>query len=214
MSIVSSIKHAFKPVITIPVLRSENRELPIVLRAIELSDEEEWYSLRDKNDSWLAPWQAQDPCGGEGFSFSAWVHNLRVNERQGTGVVFVIVLHERIIGQISISNILYASMRSGLVGYWIDSRYAGRGIMPLALAMLANWALQKGNGSPSLHRLEIAIIPRNIRSQSVVKKIGAHNEGVRKQYIYVNNCWEDHEIYVLFEQDVHRCIAQFLCDTM
>ena len=35
--------------------------------------------------------------------------------------------------------------------------------------------------TPALHRLEIAILPDNARSLAVVRKVGAHHEGLRER---------------------------------
>jgi ribosomal-protein-alanine N-acetyltransferase len=105
-----------------------------------------------------------------------------------------------IVGQISLGAISYGSMRTAVMGYWVDQRYAGRGITPMAAALLADWALRDASG-PRLHRLEIAILPQNERSKRVVNKIGAHYEGVRRRYMFIRGQWRDHETYSLLEDD-------------
>ena len=92
------------------------------------------------------------------MSFNEWVRAMRRNERNGTGVVFAIEQHGRIIGQISLGAICYGAMRTGVVGYWIDERCAGRGYAPMAVALLADWAMFDPSG-PQLHRMEIDLLP-------------------------------------------------------
>lgn len=72
---------------------------------------------------------------------------------------------------------------------------------PMALAMLADWALGDPFG-PALHRLEIAILPDNARSLAVVRKVGAHHEGLRERYMYVNGQWRDHVTFALLAEDM------------
>ncbi|KAB8299635.1 GNAT family N-acetyltransferase [Bifidobacterium apri] len=173
---------------------------PIGLRPCTLDDEDELQALRWRNQAWLSPWDSDDPLGGPGLTFNQWVCDLRRREREGSGALFVIVEHGRIVGQVSLGAITYGAMRSGLAGYWVDEAVAGRGIAPLAVAMLADWAFDCPDG-PRLHRIEIAIIPDNYRSRRVAQKLGAIDEGLRRQYMHVNGRWRDHESYVLFAQD-------------
>ena len=63
-------------------------------------------------------WESGDPVHGASMSFNEWVRAMRRNERNGTGVVFAIEHHGRIVGQISLGAICYGAMRTGVVGYW------------------------------------------------------------------------------------------------
>lgn len=173
---------------------------PIELRPCTLDDEDELQTLRWRNQAWLSPWDSDDPLGGPGLTFNKWVCELRRRERDGSGALFLITEHGRIVGQVSLGAITYGAMRTGLVGYWVDEAVAGRGIAPLAVAIVADWAFDCLDG-PRLHRIEIAIIPDNHRSRRVAEKLGAIDEGVRRQYMHVNGRWRDHESYVLFAQE-------------
>ena len=82
----------------------------------------------------------------------------------------------------------------------MDERCAGRGYAPMAVALLADWAMFDPTG-PRLHRMEIDILPENKRSHAVARKVGATLEGVRRAYMYVNGQWRDHESYVLMAED-------------
>ena len=68
----------------------------------------------------------------------------------------------RIVGQISLGAICYGAMRTGVVGYWVDERCAGRGYAPMAVTLLADWAMFDPSG-PQLHRVEIDLLPENER---------------------------------------------------
>ena len=100
-------------------------------------------------------------------------------------------------------------MRTGVVGYWVDQCYAGHGFPPMAVALLADWALTDPFG-PVLHRLEIAILPDNARSLAVVRKVGAHHEGLRERYMYVNGQWRDHVTFALLAEDAGQGFANRL----
>ncbi|OZG65914.1 acetyltransferase [Bifidobacterium eulemuris] len=174
--------------------------VPVTLRPLTADDADEWNDVRWANDDWLKPWESGDPLHGPGLTYNQWMQRLRRNEQQGVGAVFAIEYQTRIVGQVSLGAICYGAMRTGVVGYWVDQRHAGRGIAPMAVGLLADWALTDFTG-PALHRLEIAILPENERSQSVARKVGARHEGVRERYMYVNGQWRDHETYALLTED-------------
>ena len=187
-------------------IQAHGLHVPIILRPLTSDDCDEWNEVRWRNDDWLKPWESGDPVYGASMSFNEWVRAMRRNERNGTVVVFAIEQHGRIVGQISLGAICYGAMRTGVVGYWVDQRCAGRGFAPMALAMLADWALGDPFG-PALHRLEIAILPDNARSLAVVRKVGAHHEGLRERYMYVNGQWRDHVTFALLAEDMGQGFA-------
>jgi len=43
-----------------------------------------------------------------------------------------------------------------------------------------------------LHRVQVAIIPRNAPSRRVMTKLGVREEGVATRYLEINGVWEDH----------------------
>jgi ribosomal-protein-alanine N-acetyltransferase len=78
------------------------------------------------------------------------------------------------------------------VGYWIDSAVAGRGIMPIAVAMALDYCL----GVLHLHRVEVSIRPQNQSSLRVAEKLGLRREGDRPAFLHIDGDWRDHVIFV------------------
>ncbi len=185
----------------------------LTLRTMTAADEAEWDEVRARNASWLDPWESNDPMRRRLVTFPQWIRMQRRDERAEAAIVFVIVFEGRIVGQISLGAVMLGAMRCGIVGYWIAHDYAGRGFTPLAVAMLADWALHDPDG-PNLHRIEIDILPENERSRRVVQKVGAKYEGVRRKYMFINGKWRDHESYSLLAEDAPDGFARrFLDDT-
>ncbi len=67
------------------------------------------------------------------------------------------------------------------LGYWLDSRVCGRGLMTEAAARVVEWAGELGFG-----RLEIRCDARNARSQSVAKRLGFEREARLRRYQFDN----------------------------
>ena len=67
-------------------------------------------------------------------------------------------------GEINLSGVQRGPFQNAYVGYWIDEAQAGNGYVPEALVVAARFAFEE----LGLHRLQVAIIPRNRASRRVV----------------------------------------------
>lgn len=219
VSVFRSLRSAFAAnpclnpnAITMPMqLRAPEGAIQILLRPMTGEDGAGWGRVRVRNTAWLSPWDAGDPMHGPGLTFNTWIERQRRDERNGVAAQFIIEYQMKIIGQVSVGAISYGSIRSGSVGYWVDKAHAGLGVAPLAVALLADWAMLSPDG-PRLHRLEIAMLPENERSRRVAEKLGAHHEGLRHKYMYIRDSWRDHEVYSLLAEDAPRGFTARLLD--
>ena len=101
-------------------------------------------------------------------------------------------------GQLTVLRVDWGSLRSAEVGYWVDERFAGCGIMPTTLAMVVDHCFQ----AMRLHRIEACIQPENKASRRVVEKLGFRDEGVRERQVHVNGAWRDHTCYAITAEEV------------
>ena len=101
-------------------------------------------------------------------------------------------------GQLTVSGIVGGSASWGQIGYWVDQRLAGRGIIPTAVALAVDYCFR----SMKLHRVEIAIRPENVRSLRVVAKLGFRPEGLRPRYLHIDGDWRDHLVFALNAEEV------------
>src|SRR5262249_15859241 len=101
-------------------------------------------------------------------------------------------------GQLTIGSIVWGSARSAQVGYWIDEKYAGRGVIPTALAL----ALDQCFFAVGLHRVEATIRPEIAASRRVVEKPGFREEGLRGRCLHIDGAWHDHICYALTIEDL------------
>lgn len=170
------------------------------LRPLVRADRREWDLVRARNREWLDPWEATNPApGGTAPTFVQFVRALDQQARQGTALPFVIT--ERVpgterfglIGQLTVSGISWGSSLSASLGYWVDREQAGRGVVPMAVAMATDYCFE-GLG---LHRMEINIRPENTKSLRVVEKLGFRDEGLRKDFLHIDGRWTDHRSFAL-----------------
>ena len=173
-----------------PVLTCDD----VTLRLHTRGDAKPWREVRDANRDWLAPWEGTTPEGPHAApTFGTILRNGLREFEAGRSYPFAIEYQGAFVGQLTIGNIIRGSLRGSYIGYWIDHRVAGRGIMPTAVAM----ALDFGLGEAGLHRIEISIRPENAASIRVVEKLHMPFEGVRERYLHIAGAWRDHNIYVI-----------------
>ena len=169
------------------------------LRPLRQRDSREWRSVRARNADWLRPWEATspEPALDAPPTYAAMVRRLRTEAREGRTMPFVITFGGDLVGQLTVGGISWGSLRSAHIGYWVDRRVAGRGIMPTAVAMATDHCFATG-----LHRIEINIRPENMASRRVVEKLGFRPEGLRPRYPHIDGDWRDHLSFALTAEEV------------
>lgn len=181
---------------TTPTLRVGN----VSLRSIRLRDANAWREVRLRNRDWLVNWDATSPLGSADVppTFAAMARLLRSEARAGRTLPWVIMCGDRLVGQLTIGGIAFGSLRNAHAGYWIDQDFAGRGIVPLAVAMGFDYCFE----TLGLHRMEINIRPENEASRRVVEKLGMRYEGVRERFLHIDGHWRDHLAYAITSEEV------------
>jgi len=181
-----------------PLLRGRR----VTLRPLVPSDFSEFSEVRRRCEGWLLKWEPKRPPGAPDVigNRSAFAARCRARDRErqlGTGSGFGIFAEGRFCGEINLNGVQRGPFQSAYVGYWIDEACAGRGYVPEALVVLARHAFDELH----LHRLQVAIIPRNSASRRVVGKLGLRDEGVAVRYLEINGTWEDHVRYAITAEE-------------
>ncbi|WP_156877011.1 GNAT family N-acetyltransferase [Paludibacterium yongneupense] len=136
-----------------------------------------------------------DPAPGDLF-FTEHYWNARLHQRSrewddGRGMSFLLTMADEpdtVIGVASLSNIVRGVFQSAYLGYSIDERHEGRGLMREALEAVLDFAFREQN----LHRVQANYQPHNVRSAGLLKRLGFHVEGYAVDYLYLNGAWRDH----------------------
>ncbi len=183
-------------------LPTELRGRRIVLRPLVLADFDDWREVRQRSRNWLVKWEPNPPPGQPDDTESKPAFNARCGARErewqlGTGYGFGIFVHGRLSGEINLSGVQRGPFQNAYIGYWIDEAQAGNGYVPEALVAVARFAFE----DLRLHRVQVAIIPRNRASRRVVEKLQLRDEGVAVRYLAINGRWEDHIRYALTAEE-------------
>ncbi|WP_344151756.1 GNAT family protein [Nocardioides koreensis] len=167
----------------------------VTLRPLAYGDARAWRATRRRNAVWLRPWDATVPPGADArpSTFHSLVWRLNRQARADTTYPFAIEVDGAFVGQVTVNNVVRGSAQFASVGYWLDREYAGRGIMPRAVAMVIDHCFFTAR----LHRIEIAIRPENSNSLRVVEKLGIREIGYAPLYLHIDGDWRDHRLYAV-----------------
>lgn len=171
------------------------------LRTLTDSDYDQWFGVRSSCRDWLVPWEPRPagapPTPEDRASFSARC-SARERERQiGSGFGFGIFVEGRLAGEITLSSIQRGPFQNATIGYWIDEALAGQGYAPEAVVVVLRFAFEE----LGLHRVEIAIVPRNRPSRRVVEKLNLREESVALRLLEIDGVWEDHMRYAITAEE-------------
>lgn len=170
----------------------------VTLRLLRQRDAKKLEALILGNREWLRPWEATNPFGPNSFDIKNMVKGLIRQLDDQSGLPCVIEYQGEVVGQLNVANILYGSVSSAVIGYWVVPEVAGKGVTPTSVALIADYLFNV----VGLHRAEIDIRPENIASLRVVQKLGFRYEGLKERYIHINGAWRDHFVFALTHEEV------------
>ncbi|HLG99512.1 MAG TPA: GNAT family protein [Bryobacteraceae bacterium] len=162
----------------------EERHAPAAFAAVERD--------REYLRKWL-PWVDQTTDAGYTAGFiKASLEQFARNE----GLVAGIWCGEEFIGTVGTHKIDWPNRKVEL-GYWIASKFQGRGIITAACAALIDHAFTEWK----LNRVEIHCAVGNDKSCAIPKRLGFQFEGVRRDGQRLNGEYLDIQVYAMLHCD-------------
>lgn len=172
----------------------------LLLKSITKAEGQEMYNFLVRNYQFLKQWS---PKYEEGYdkleNHIIRAENLEKDAEAGRGIKFALYKkgdEAKIIGTVSVSNIVKGPFQSCFLGYRVDENENGKGYATEGIKAVVDYTFN----TIGLHRIEANIIPRNKASIRVVEKLGFTYEGTSKQYLKINGVWEDHMHYVMLNE--------------
>lgn len=183
------------------------------LRPIRLRDGGAWRRIRLSDREYLQRWEPSAPgTWQDRHSASGWLaqwSSLRSLARRGECLPFAITVDGAFAGQLTIGNVIRASLRSAWVGYWVASAHSSGGLATAAVGLAVDHAF----GAARLHRLEATVRPENTASLRVLAKTGFRREGLLQRYLDVAGAWRDHYVYAITEEETaNGVVSQLVSD--
>jgi [ribosomal protein S5]-alanine N-acetyltransferase len=144
-----------------------------------------------RNQTHLAEWE---PVRDEVFySLAGTVERLQsmwMACQVGSGYSFGMVLKDSgdLIGMCGFSNIVRGAFQACHLGYSIDGKSEGQGLMFEALSGGIAYMFNE----VGLHRIMANHLPHNRRSEKLLQRLGFEREGFARSYLMINGAWRDH----------------------
>jgi ribosomal-protein-alanine N-acetyltransferase len=174
----------------------------VYLRAPEVEDHSAWARLREASRLHLTRWEPD--WKPEEATVDAFRLRLRTYDRQfraSAGAAFHIFQRDgdRLVGGVTLSDIRRHAAQSTTIGYWIGAPFLRRGFGLAAVNAAATYAFEE----LGLNRIEAACQPGNSASRALLAKAGFAEEGLARDYLFINGGWRDHVLYARLARD-HR----------
>lgn len=115
---------------------------------------------------------------------------LRQEFRQDQSVCLAIMdlAQGHILGVCNFTNIVRGTFQSCHLGYALDVRHQGQGVMHECLSAGLDYMFKDRD----LHRVMANYLPANERSGRLLARLGFKVEGHAEKYLKINGRWEDH----------------------
>jgi [ribosomal protein S5]-alanine N-acetyltransferase len=143
------------------------------------------------NRKHLQPWEPRRAY--EFFTLDAMTARVRAmaeNVAAGNAMHWLIFEQERtaVIGECNFTNIVRGPFLACHLGYSIDYRHEGKGLMREALVAGIEYMFER----VGLHRIMASYRPENARSERLLRSLGFEREGFARAYLKINGVWADH----------------------
>jgi len=145
------------------------------------------------NEEHLARWEPPRPEGY--FTEAYWYRRLERNRDElARDISLRLALFRRgdpdgpVLGHVNFSQIVRGAFQCCSLGYSLDRRCVGRGMMIEALAGAIPYVFEKLD----LHRIQANYVPTNERSSRVLRRLGFVIEGYARDYLFIGGAWRDH----------------------
>lgn len=147
-----------------------------------------------ENREHLTRWQPPEPVGYDTENFwRDYLAAAREDFLQGRSMKLVLFEREegaegRVIGECNFSNFMRGPFQACFLGYKIDYRVEGHGLMREALTAAIAYVFDELR----LHRIHANYLPINERSGRLLRRLGFVVEGYARDYLLIGGEWRDH----------------------
>jgi ribosomal-protein-alanine N-acetyltransferase len=170
----------------------------VSIRRLEVEDARVLLDLRVRNRTFLEPWE---PLRAEDwYSLAAQIEDIEAgldDWQHDRGYRFAIVRGGCVIGGVSLSEVVRGVFDNAYLGWYVDEAHGRLGFGTEAVRLLIDFAF----ADALLHRVQAAIIPRNVASLRLARKVGFREEGLALRYLRINGTWEDHKLFALTSEE-------------
>jgi ribosomal-protein-serine acetyltransferase len=169
------------------------------LKVRKLEDAEAFFEVVDRNRTYLREWLPWVDATKIAEDTRIYIQECLENIEKGTGYDLGMCFEDQWVGSIGLNSIS-ATDRKADIGYWLDQKYEGKGLMAKAVQALVKHSFTEMN----LNRLTIMAAVENTKSRAIAERLGFVQEGVCRQDEWLYDRFIDLAIYSLLRSDWER----------
>lgn len=168
----------------------------LLLRTFEESEAETLFQMIDQNREHLGKWFSWLEKNTKTENTATFIKEENEKFAQKKGLYLGIWNEGVLCGAISLDHIDKEN-KNGMIGYWLSKESVGKGIMYRSCKMLIDYAFNNLN----LHRIDINHVTNNSRSESLIKRLGFTQEGMRRECRLLHGKYMNHVSYGLLSSE-------------
>lgn len=169
------------------------------LRSVEFADAAELFALVDSDREHLRRWLPWVDGSRSVEDTRVFIDGAMRQAEEGDGFTATIRCEGEIAGIIGHHRIDWPN-RLGKLGYWLGSRFVGRGLMTQSCRAVVAHAFE----SIGLNRIEIHCATQNVRSRAVPERLEFRHEGTRREAEWLYDHFVDLECYAMLASERER----------
>lgn len=164
----------------------------VVMRVATLADAAAFAEAQVRNREHLQPWE---PLRSERW-FTTAAQEDRLKEQLARFdkreiVPWFLFQGDRVVGAMTLTDIVPGPFRNGHLGYWIDADMLGKGLATAGVQAVAEIA----DSELLLHRIQASTMTANVASQRVLTKAGFTQIGTAPDYLHIAGAWQASHLY-------------------
>ena len=169
----------------------------ITMRLLVEQDANVVFSAIKENRSRLREWLVWVDDTQSVADTTKFIKNAAVEFETSKAFRFGIFYSNQYAGIVDLHEIDLKNSR-GYIGYWLDQKYEGKGIMSAAVKKI----LEFGFEELKLHRIEIHVAPNNLKSRAIPERLGFKFDGQLREFEWIHDGkYLDTQIYSLLRSE-------------
>jgi len=168
----------------------------IEIKLFELQDAEPAFEVVNRNRLYLRQWLPWVDYTKSADDIRHFITRVRTQYADNKGPQTGIWIDGRFAGSLGCHPIDWSN-RNCSVGYWIEERHQGKGVIARCCTVLLDYLFQE----VGLHRVTIQCATENTRSCAIPQRLGFTREGITRDGEWVNDRWLDLVVWGLLEQE-------------
>lgn len=172
----------------------------VALRPWRTRDLKNFLELKIANAHYLKPFEASDPDVHQISYLKAqknyfkWAINAhRRDELKAFAIWALRGNSPKIVGEVTLWPLLKGPYSYSRLGYWLANSETKQGYATQAAILATKFSISE----LGINRVEALVQAENLASKALLQRIAFEYEGVRKNSVYVDSKWRDHEVYAI-----------------